>query len=155
MARDLGLRNVELRAADLRTIGEADGKFDYIVAHGVYSWVPVEVRDALLAVCRARLSPQGVAYISYNVFPGRYPRHALRQMLLHETRGIADPRGCAGRSCRCSRLEVQIDPQRGMIGRSVRSLLDLGQVGEPRSMLATPHPASLDAAGLDPIRQPR
>jgi len=92
MARDLGLRNVDLRAADLRTIGEADGKFDYIMAHGVYSWVPAEVRDALLAVCRARLSPQGVAYISYNVFPGRYPRHALRQMLLHETRGIADPR---------------------------------------------------------------
>jgi SAM-dependent methyltransferase len=92
MTRDLRLRNVEFRAAHLRTIGEADGKFDYIVAHGVYSWVPAAVRDALLAVCRARIAPRGVAYISYNVFPGRYPRHALRQMLLYATRGIADPR---------------------------------------------------------------
>ena len=92
MARDLKLRNVELRAADLRTLGARDGKFDYILAHGVYSWVPPDVRDALLDVCRARLAPQGVAYVSYNVFPGRYERHALRQMLLWSTRSIADPR---------------------------------------------------------------
>ena len=91
MARDLGLRNVSLRVADLRTLSAHGGKFDYIIAHGVYSWVPAEVRDALLAVCRALLAPQGVAYISYNVFPGRYPRHALRQMLLHATRGVTDP----------------------------------------------------------------
>jgi SAM-dependent methyltransferase len=92
MVRDLGLNNVDLRAADLRTLAREDGKFDYILAHGVYSWVPAEVRDALLAVCRARLAPQGVAFVSYNVFPGRYPRHALRHMLLYATRGIANPR---------------------------------------------------------------
>jgi SAM-dependent methyltransferase len=91
-ARDLKLRNVELRAADLRSLGGGDGKFDYILAHGVYSWVPQDVRDALLDVCRARLAPHGVAYVSYNAFPGRYERHALRQMLLWSTRGIADPR---------------------------------------------------------------
>jgi SAM-dependent methyltransferase len=89
-AHDLRLRNIELRASDLRNLGE--GKFDYIVAHGVYSWVPAPVRDALLAVCRARLAPQGVAYVSYNVFPGRYPRHALREMLRWTLRGVADPR---------------------------------------------------------------
>jgi SAM-dependent methyltransferase len=91
--RDLKLRHVELRAADLRTLGASDGKFDYILAHGVYSWVPAEVRDALLAICRERLTPQGVALVSYNVFPGRYARYALREMLLWATRGIADPRG--------------------------------------------------------------
>jgi SAM-dependent methyltransferase len=91
-ARDLKLRNVELRAADLRTLDSAGGKFDYIIAHGLYSWVPAEVRDALLKACRARLAPQGVAFVSYNVFPGRYKRHALRQMLLWATRGITDPR---------------------------------------------------------------
>jgi SAM-dependent methyltransferase len=89
--RDLGLRNVRLRAADLSTLSTRDAKFDYIIAHGVYSWVPADVRDALLAVCRELLGPQGVAYISYNVFPGRYARHALRHMLLHATHGVADP----------------------------------------------------------------
>jgi SAM-dependent methyltransferase len=92
MARDLGLRNIELRRSDLRSPGAGDDKFDYIVAHGLYSWVPAEVRDALLAICRERLAPQGVAYISYNLFPGRYERHALREMLLWATRGIRDPR---------------------------------------------------------------
>jgi SAM-dependent methyltransferase len=92
VARALGLRNVELRAADLRTLGARDGQFDYILAHGLYSWVPSEIREALFALCRNRLKPQGVAYVSYNVFPGRYRRHALRHMLLWATRGIEDPR---------------------------------------------------------------
>ena len=92
VVRDLGLRNLKLRTADLCSLGRADGKFDYIVAHGVYSWVPPDVRDALLRVCRVLLSEHGIAYVSYNVFPGRYPRHALRQMLLYVTRGISDPR---------------------------------------------------------------
>jgi SAM-dependent methyltransferase len=91
-ARDLALNNVELRAADLRMLGRADGRFDYILAHGLYSWIPPEVRDCLLAVCRACLAPQGVALVSYNTFPGRYPRHARRGMMLYATRAIADPK---------------------------------------------------------------
>jgi SAM-dependent methyltransferase len=91
VARDLQLKNLELRAADLRTLDASDGRFDYILAHGVYSWVPEDVRDRLLAICRARLAPNGVAFVSYNALPGRYPRHALRQMLLWETRGTQDP----------------------------------------------------------------
>ena len=91
-ARDLGLKNIELRAADLRTLGRSDGKFDYIVAHGLYSWIPLAVRDRLLAVCRALLAPHGVALISYNTFPGRYPRHAWREMMLSVTRDITHPK---------------------------------------------------------------
>ena len=91
MARDLGLRNIELRAADLRTIGATDGKFDYIVAHGIYSWVPPEVRDRLLAICRARLARNGVAFVSYNALPGRRRLQALRERLLDAVGGIKDP----------------------------------------------------------------
>ena len=91
-AKHLKLANLELRAADLRTLDPSDGHFDYILAHGIYSWVPAEVRDRLLAICRARLAPNGVAFVSYNAFPGRYRRHALREMLLWATRGIEDPR---------------------------------------------------------------
>lgn len=92
VAKDLKLANLELRAADLRTLSAIDGRFDYILAHGIYSWVPEEVRDRLLAICRACLAPNGVAFVSYNAFPGRYRRHVLREMLLWETRGIKDPK---------------------------------------------------------------
>lgn len=87
----LGLQNIELHAADLRSIDESYGAFDYIIAHGVYSWVPAEVREALLAVAAARLAPQGVVFVSYNALPGRRIRDSLRDMMLHHTRDVADP----------------------------------------------------------------
>uniref|UniRef100_Q029T5 Methyltransferase type 12 n=1 Tax=Solibacter usitatus (strain Ellin6076) TaxID=234267 RepID=Q029T5_SOLUE len=90
-AGDLELGNLELRAADLRDLASGLPEFDYIFAHGLYSWIPAEVRDALLALCRQRLAPHGVAFVSYNAYPGRYPRRMLREILLRHTRGIEDP----------------------------------------------------------------
>ena len=87
---DLGLSNIELIAADLRDIGESFGAFDYVIAHGLYSWVPAEVRDALLGVVHARLAPAGVAFISYNALPGRHIRQMLREMMLYHTRHARD-----------------------------------------------------------------
>src|ERR1019366_8306637 len=72
MAAELALSNIDLRVADLRDLCAQDGEFVYIFAHGLYSWIPAGVRDRLLAVCRERLAPQGVAFVSYNVYPGRY-----------------------------------------------------------------------------------
>jgi SAM-dependent methyltransferase len=89
MAAALQLGNIELRAADLRGIDASCGEFDYIIAHGVYSWIPVAIRDRLVGLCAERLTPRGVAFISYNTYPGRYPRHMLREMMLYHTRGAA------------------------------------------------------------------
>jgi SAM-dependent methyltransferase len=95
MRSALAIDNLTLRAADLRDIsagGNFDyAEFDYIVAHGVYSWVPAEVRDALLRVCRERLAPHGIAFISYNTLPGRFIRQYLRDLMRFHTRGIEDP----------------------------------------------------------------
>ena len=55
------------------------GEFDYIVAHGVYSWVPAAVRDGMLRLCQERLRPQGIAYISYNTYPGCHLREMVRR----------------------------------------------------------------------------
>ena len=85
--RELRLGNVEMLRADLRAIGRDFGAFDYIVAHGLYSWIPEDARDALLEVCRHRLAPAGVALISYNVYPGCYARRMLREMMLYHTGG--------------------------------------------------------------------
>jgi SAM-dependent methyltransferase len=85
-----GLRNVELRRADVTALGDL-GTFDYVIAHGVYSWIEPAARDALLAACRAHLAPHGVAYVSYDVLPGGHLREITRQMLRWHLRDVADP----------------------------------------------------------------
>jgi SAM-dependent methyltransferase len=67
------------------------GTFDYILCHGVYSWVPAEVQNKILEICRDHLSPQGIAYISYNTFPGWHTRAAVREMLCFHTQQFDDP----------------------------------------------------------------
>lgn len=79
---ELGLKNIELRQADLATYNPArDGKFDYILCHGVYSWVPGVVQDAILRVCREALADHGIAYISYNCYPGWKMREIIRDAM--------------------------------------------------------------------------
>lgn len=90
-ARALGLANIELRVGDLERLPEDLGEFDFVIAHGVYSWVPEAARRALLAACRRHLAPQGIAYVSYNVLPGGHLRLMLREMLLMHGEGIEDP----------------------------------------------------------------
>ena len=89
--RELGLKNIRLFAADLLKAGPKLGEFDYIIAHGLYAWVPEPVSDRLLALCGELLTPNGVAFISYNALPGSYLRLMIREMMLFRTRGIADP----------------------------------------------------------------
>jgi len=79
----LGLANIEVRHADIAELGDELGTFDYIICHGVYSWVPPELQDRILSICRDRLSPQGVGYISYNIFPGWHSKSVIREMMIH------------------------------------------------------------------------
>lgn len=92
LAAELGLDNLRLEAMDLLALPESVGRFDYIIAHGFYSWVPEPVREALLAAIRRHLAPQGVAYVSYNVYPGGHLRRMVREMMLHHVRGSTEPR---------------------------------------------------------------
>lgn len=86
----LGLKNVELRAMDLMELDASRGEFDYIVCHGVYSWVPRPVREKIMAICSERLTPDGVAYISYNTYPGWHFRGMIREMVrFHDDRQAA------------------------------------------------------------------
>lgn len=87
----LGLTNIQLHYADLMEFTPGGEPFDYIIAHGFYSWVPVAVRDRLLALCGERLAPHGVAYVSYNALPGGHVRRMLREMLLFHAGGFSDP----------------------------------------------------------------
>lgn len=92
LASRLKLKNIALWERDLRDPGAADGRFDYILAHGLYSWLPFEARDRLVQLCSELLAPQGVVYLSYNTWPGRHERHILREILLYHLREIRTPR---------------------------------------------------------------
>ncbi|MHB8973313.1 MAG: methyltransferase regulatory domain-containing protein [Pirellulaceae bacterium] len=82
-----GLKNVELRHADFLSLGGDLGEFDYIIVHGVYSWVAEQVQQKILAICAECLAPQGVAYISYNTYPGWH----MRGMMRYRARSFQQP----------------------------------------------------------------
>lgn len=88
----LGLSNITLDAANIATAGASLPVFDYIIAHGVYSWVPPAVQDALLAICAGHLSAQGVAYVSYNTNPGWRMRGTVRDFMLYHAKTFDDPK---------------------------------------------------------------
>ena len=87
-----GIENAEIRHGDIASIDDTWGQFDFIIAHGLYSWVPESVQDEILRICRERLSPNGVAYVSYNVLPGWHFRRTVRDMMLYHVTEIPDPR---------------------------------------------------------------
>jgi methyltransferase-like protein/2-polyprenyl-3-methyl-5-hydroxy-6-metoxy-1,4-benzoquinol methylase len=81
----LGLKNIELRHANILEVDESYGTFDYIISHGVYSWVPVEVQNKILSICSKNLKPMGIAYVSYNVYPGWHMFGMIRDMMLYHS----------------------------------------------------------------------
>ncbi|HEV2972855.1 MAG TPA: class I SAM-dependent methyltransferase [Pirellulales bacterium] len=88
-AAAIGLTNIDLLQLDIRTAAgrlRAAGPFDYIIAHGIYSWVPDPVKDALLATSGQLLAPNGIVYVSYNCYPGCQARDMLRQMCQYHGR---------------------------------------------------------------------
>jgi SAM-dependent methyltransferase len=115
LARAAGFGNVELRCATFEQLGDGFGgplgnkpggsplrgpagltanepaEFDYIVAHGVYSWIPPQARGALLDCVKRCLAPEGIAFVSYNAYPGSYLRDMARDMLRYHVQGLADP----------------------------------------------------------------
>lgn len=87
----LPLSNVTLVTGSLADFAAEAGAFDYIIAHGVYSWVEAPLRAELLALCGRLLAPNGVAYVSYNTLPGCGLRQAMRQLTRLYSRGAATP----------------------------------------------------------------
>jgi methyltransferase-like protein/ubiquinone/menaquinone biosynthesis C-methylase UbiE len=98
LVADLGLSNLTLEHMDIMEMPDDFGEFDYIVAHGLYSWVPAPVRDRLLTVIRRHLKPQGVAYVSFNALPGWHMIQIVRGMMKYHTRNIVEPYEKARRS---------------------------------------------------------
>lgn len=105
MAAALGLTNLRLEAADVLAVDCASiGEFDYIVAHGFYSWAPEPVRKKILELCGKCLSAQGIAYVSYNAYPGNHIRDITRGMIRYHTAQFSDPQKQIGQARGLMRL---------------------------------------------------
>jgi methyltransferase-like protein/ubiquinone/menaquinone biosynthesis C-methylase UbiE len=84
--KELGLTNIKFRQQDVMNMNHAEyGSFDYIAAHGLFSWVPDFVRQKVLSLYAELLTSQGVGYLSYNTLPGGYLRQMSRDMMLYHT----------------------------------------------------------------------
>jgi SAM-dependent methyltransferase len=102
LAKLAGAKNVRFVQADIADFDSEPGPHDWIIAHGVLSWVGPDARAALLPWMRQRLAPQGMAIISHNVLAGWEKRmpviqraRAIREMgakswgqALHLLRGM-------------------------------------------------------------------
>jgi methyltransferase-like protein/2-polyprenyl-3-methyl-5-hydroxy-6-metoxy-1,4-benzoquinol methylase len=91
VVRALNLSNIELRSLDIRTIGADFGQFDYIICHGVFSWVPADVQDKIFTICTQNLPAGGVAVVSYNTYPGWHDWLVARDVMTYHVRGLTDP----------------------------------------------------------------
>jgi SAM-dependent methyltransferase len=96
VATGAGLKNIRFEVKDLTKLTAEFGTFDYVIAHGVFSWVSAGVRDKVLEAIKGVLAPQGVAYINYYVYPGWHGREMFRQMAAAYAQTAADPKGAAG-----------------------------------------------------------
>ena len=120
------LKNIELRHMSIAHVKADFGEFDYIITHGVYSWVPDAVQEKILEICRANLAPDGVAYVSYNTYPGWHFRGMIRDMMLYHTRHLADPMACAAQArALLDFLAQSVPTEKNAYGIILKNELDL------------------------------
>lgn len=92
LAKALGLANVSFRAESVLDSDFGEQKFDYILVHGVFSWVDANVQDRILDLVGEVLSDTGIAYISYNTLPGWNGVKTVRDMMIYHTSSFSDPK---------------------------------------------------------------
>lgn len=83
LIQSMGLTNVTLMEKNIMDIDDDFGTFDYIIVHGIWSWVPDMVKDKILSICNRNLSDRGIAYVSYNTYPGWKRLEQLRDIMLY------------------------------------------------------------------------
>ena len=116
----LGLDNLKFVAGDVAQMDLAAlGQFDFIIAHGVYSWVPQEVQEGLLAAFRTLLAPDGVAYVSYNVYPGWKTKEVLRDAMLLASGGATNPDEKAREARGMVDFLEEVVPAEGVLSRVI------------------------------------
>lgn len=133
--RQLGITNLELRQMNLENVDASLGSFDYIICHGVFSWVPDSVRQAILRICRAHLTPRGIAYISYNTYPGWKAREIVRDAMLFraEARTLPDEKLAYARGM--TDFLVQMSQEGSLLRRALDEVMPTIQAAGPAYLM--------------------
>lgn len=90
-ARVLRLANVRFVHADVASF-TPDGEHDYVIAHGLYSWIDADRRAAVRRIMRTTLAAHGLAYVSFNALPAWGVRGRVRDALARTTSDIESAR---------------------------------------------------------------
>jgi methyltransferase-like protein/2-polyprenyl-3-methyl-5-hydroxy-6-metoxy-1,4-benzoquinol methylase len=90
IAEQLGCGNVEYIEGNLEKTAEISEKFDYVICHQVISFLPEAQQGRLLAAIKSMLKPAGVAYLSFNVYPGWRMKEMVREILRFHTSTVTD-----------------------------------------------------------------
>lgn len=141
-AEALGLANVHFALADLA--GFAAGRpgsgpcrdwpeaYDFVVAHGLASWVSPEVREALVAAAGALLRPGGLFFCSYNTQPGWLARSTLQMLSVEEALRAGGSTTVAGIRSAAARLTRLTGPEVAWpLGRELPGLRELEEQLRP------------------------
>ena len=123
LIQKLHLENIRLQHLDVMTVDSDFGEFDYIIAHGLYSWVPPQVREKILEICRSHLAANGVAFISYNAYPGGHLNDTIREMVRFHTRNTTGVRERLKQARELLELLVEAHPENNVDGLLLRQEL--------------------------------
>ena len=77
----LGITNLALLEGDVNESHQHLGTYDYIIAHGFYSWVDEDTKNNFLRLCKEHLGSNGILYMSYNTYPGWHKMDSVRALL--------------------------------------------------------------------------
>jgi methyltransferase-like protein len=146
LAAPLKLPNLQLEQADILQVDERWGRFDYILCHGVYSWAPAVVRDAIMALAARLLNSSGLLYVSHNTLPGWRMRGTLRDILLQHTGDLPSP--AAKLAAARDFLAAYLDSMQGTQAAAARYL------SEEAAYLLKAHPSYLYHEYLETINEP-
>jgi SAM-dependent methyltransferase len=134
-AAQLGIGKLDLRPMNIEDVDASLGHFDYIIAHGVYSWVPDAVRPAILRVCREHLAPGGIAYVSYNTYPGWKAREIVRDAMLFRAGARATPEEKLAYGRGMMDFLAQMSPEGSVLRRALDEVLPAIQAAGPSYLL--------------------
>lgn len=133
--RQLGIANLALHPMNLEDVDASLGKFDYIICHGVYSWVPDSVRQAIMRICSAHLAPAGMAYISFNTYPGWKAREIVRDAMLFRSEARSTPDEKLGYARGMLEFLVQMSAEGSLLRKALDEVMPTIEAAGPAYLM--------------------
>ena len=109
LIEDGGLNNIVIHEASFEDLaaGPAPEPFDYIVLHGVWSWVSAENQRYLVEILNRWLKPGGIAYLGYSAAAGWMALAPMRRLFRELPAGEGDDRYGPARAAMEAMIAVQ------------------------------------------------